>query len=145
MMMIIEVNSVKELENCVPNVLVVLADKKKVALYGEMGAGKTTFVKAVCKFLGVRSNTASPTFSLVNEYSYQDEDGEAKIFRHLDLYRLRNANEALDIGIEDFLEDDCLCFIEWPQLVEPIFPPGNSARITIEILGPKKRRISIVS
>lgn len=136
-------NSVEDLEKTLPLVLDALAGSRKIALYGEMGAGKTTFVKAFCKHLGVQGNTASPTFSLVNQYFYKDADGHETIVRHLDLYRLRTALEALDIGIEDMLHDpSAYCIIEWPQLVEPIFPP-DMVKIEIEVLGENERNLKI--
>lgn len=136
-------NSVEDLEKTVPLILAALDGRRKIALYGEMGAGKTTFVKAFCKHLGVRGHTASPTFSLVNQYTFAGSDGHETIVRHLDLYRLRTALEALDIGIEDMLHDPtAYCIIEWPQLIEPIFPP-DMATIEIEILGENERNVKI--
>lgn len=120
-----------------------LAGRRKIALYGDMGAGKTTFVNAFCRYLGVRGNTASPTFSLVNQYRYALPDGSEALFHHLDLYRLRSVQEALDIGLEDLLYDPWYCMIEWPQLAEPLLPE-NSAKIQIEITGESSRRILIL-
>lgn len=137
------VQSVSELEACVPRVLELLSGRRKIALYGDMGAGKTTFVKAFCRYLGVRETTASPTFSLVNQYSYLEKDGSVALFYHLDLYRLKNIEEVLDIGIEDFLHDSSYCVIEWPQLAEPLLPT-DAAKIRIEITGETSRRILIL-
>ena len=139
----INIHSVQELDTAIPLVLEALAGRRKIALYGEMGAGKTTFVKAFCRYLGVRETTASPTFSLVNQYSYTGKDGSKSLFYHLDLYRLKTLQEALDIGIEDLLYDPSYCVIEWPQLVEPLFP-GDAAKIQIEITGETTRRILIL-
>ena len=108
-----------------------------------MGAGKTTFVKAFCQHLGVEGSTASPTFSLVNEYRYTAPDGSVAWFHHLDLYRLRSASEAFDIGLEDLLYDPWYCVIEWPQIVETMLPE-NTAKINIEIIGETSRRILIL-
>lgn len=119
-----------------------LNGRRKVALYGEMGAGKTTLIKAFCDHLHVVGNTASPTYSLVNEYAYKDAVGKPAIFHHLDLYRLKSLQEALDIGIEELLDDPWYCFIEWPQLVEPLLD-GGTAKIFIEITGEKTRRVRI--
>ena len=136
-------NSVEDLEKTVPHILNALEGRRKIALYGEMGAGKTTFVKAFCRHLGVRGNTASPTFSLVNQYAFTSPDGRETVVRHLDLYRLRGPLEALDIGIEDMLHDpSAYCIIEWPQIIEPIFPP-DMATIEIEILGENERVLKI--
>ena len=139
----INIHSVQELDTAIPLVLEALAGRRKIALYGEMGAGKTTFVKAFCRHLGVRENTASPTFSLINEYSYIGKDGAKLLFYHLDLYRLKSLQEALDIGIEDLLHDPSYCVIEWPQLAEPLFS-DDSAKIQIEITGETTRRILIL-
>lgn len=137
------INSLSELDAAIPRVLEGLAGRRKIALYGDMGAGKTTFVGAFCRYLGVQSNTASPTFSLVNQYRYPEKDGSTAFFHHLDLYRLRSVQEALDIGIEDLLYDPWYCVVEWPQLAEPLFPEG-SAKIQIEITGETSRRILIL-
>src|SRR5688572_23612884 len=85
------------------------------AFYGDLGAGKTTFIKAICKALGSKDNIVSPTFSLVNEY-YIPDAGKASLIYHMDFYRLKNLDEALDIGISDYFNNkDCHCFIEWPE------------------------------
>lgn len=126
----------------VPWLLDALAGRRKIALHGEMGAGKTTLVKAICNYLGVRENTTSPTFSLVNQYSYADEKGALALFHHLDLYRLRSMQEALDIGIEELLYDPWYCFIEWPQQVEALLPV-DAAKIQLEITGPSTRRLLV--
>lgn len=135
-------NAPEDLQAVAPELLLALSGRRKIALYGEMGAGKTTLVKALCAHLGVRENTASPTFSLVNEYSYLDSDGSACLFHHLDLYRLRSAQEAFDIGIEELLYDPWYCVIEWPQWVENLLPEG-AVRLEIEILGETQRLIRI--
>lgn len=137
------IHSLPELDTCIPLVLEALTGRRKIALYGDMGAGKTTFVKAFCRHLGVRGTTASPTFSLVNQYSYTEKDGSSALFYHLDLYRLKSLQEALDIGIEDLLYDPWYCIIEWPQLAEPLLPE-DVAKIQIEITGETARRILIL-
>ena len=139
----ITIHSLPELDACIPRVLEARAGRRKIALYGDMGAGKTTFVKAFCRHLGVREMTASPTFSLVNQYSYTEKDGSAALFYHLDLYRLKSLQEALDIGIEDLLYDPWYCIIEWPQLAEPLLPE-DAAKIQIEITGKTSRRLLIL-
>src|SRR5690349_9492980 len=80
------------------------------AFFGEMGAGKTTFIKALCKALGVHENISSPTFALVNEYS----DGESNPVYHFDFYRIENEQEAVDIGVREYFSSGHYCFIEWP-------------------------------
>src|SRR5688572_20364893 len=100
-------------------------DLKVFALHGEMGAGKTTFVHAICDVLKVKSAVGSPTFSLVNEYVYPALSGEQQIF-HIDLYRIRNEDEAMQAGIEDCLYSGALCFVEWPGKAPDIFPPRTA-------------------
>ncbi len=136
------IKSPDDLPALMPQLLQVLAGHRKIALYGEMGAGKTTLVKAICQHLGVRENTASPTFSLVNQYSYLEADGSISLFHHLDLYRLGSAQEAFDIGLEDLLYDPWYCVIEWPQWAEQMLPE-NALRLEIEILVETERRIHV--
>ena len=91
------------------------------ALYGEMGAGKTTFIKALCHELGVRDVVQSPTFSIINEYKTLQG---ASVF-HFDFYRIKKLEEAYDIGYEDYIYSGSYCFIEWPELIEPLLPPDT--------------------
>ena len=140
--MLLHLSSPDALLPAMPQLVAALGGRKKIALYGEMGAGKTTLVKALCAYLGVEGHTASPTFSLVNEYRYRLPDDSEALFHHLDLYRLNSSQEAFDIGLEDLLYDPWYCIIEWPQLAEPIFPE-NMAGIHIEMLGETRRRIAI--
>lgn len=139
----IVISSLTELDASIPGVLKALAGRRKIALYGDMGAGKTTLVKAICRYLGVLETTASPTFSLINQYHYLEKDGSTALFYHLDLYRLKSPDEALDIGIEDLLYDPWYCVIEWPQLAEPLLPK-DAAKIQIQITGKTARRLIIL-
>lgn len=91
---------------------------KVIAFYGEMGVGKTTFIKALCKTLGVVEEVTSPTFSLINEYFTKDKQS---IF-HFDFYRINTIEEAFDFGYEDYFYSDNFCFVEWPELVENLLP-----------------------
>jgi tRNA threonylcarbamoyladenosine biosynthesis protein TsaE len=93
-------------------------DKKVFAFYGEMGAGKTTFIKAVCENLGVEDMINSPTFSIINEYSTTNED----TIYHMDCYRIEKESEAMDIGVTDYLYSGNYCFIEWPEKIERLLP-----------------------
>jgi tRNA threonylcarbamoyladenosine biosynthesis protein TsaE len=115
----IRISSVTDLNKVVDTLLAFANGEQKFLLVAEMGSGKTTFVKAFCKFMGVEGETSSPTFSLVNEYQY-----EKGLIRHLDLYRLKKLDEAIDLGIEDFFYDTNYLFIEWPEILEPILPEG---------------------
>lgn len=114
-----------------------LESDKIVLFYGEMGAGKTTLVNEICKFLGVKNPTSSPTYSIVNEYQ-----SSVGIIYHLDLYRLKNLNEALDAGIEEILFSNNLCFVEWPQIIVPLLA-NHYVAIHITNIG-LKRKIEII-
>lgn len=96
------------------------------AFFAPMGAGKTTFIQSLCQCLGVKDQVVSPTFSLVNEY--KSDFGPVY---HFDFYRLKNAEEALDIGTDEYLESGCYCFMEWSEIAESIFPE-RFVRVEIE-------------
>ena len=99
-------------------------DKHRVfAFYGEMGAGKTTFIKAICEELGVEDVITSPTFAIVNEYSFTSHLSPltSKIY-HFDFYRIKKLEEVYDMGFEDYFYSGALCFIEWPELIEEVLP-----------------------
>ncbi|MBD5240199.1 MAG: tRNA (adenosine(37)-N6)-threonylcarbamoyltransferase complex ATPase subunit type 1 TsaE [Bacteroidales bacterium] len=97
-----------------------LGDRTVITFKGEMGAGKTTFINELCRQLGVETDaTSSPTFALVNEYR---SDTTAELIYHFDLYRLEDLDEAMDMGIEDYLDCGALCLIEWPDVIDPILP-----------------------
>ena len=93
-----------------------------------MGAGKTTFIKAVCEALGVTDVVNSPTFSIVNEYR-SDTTGE--LIYHFDFYRIKKLDEVYDMGYEDYFYSGAVCFIEWPELIEEVLP-GDAVKVTIE-------------
>ncbi len=97
------------------------------AFYGKMGAGKTTFIKALCEALGVSDVVNSPTFSIVNEYR-SDTTGE--LVYHFDFYRIEKIEEVYDMGYEDYFYSGALCFIEWPELVEELLP-GDAVKVTV--------------
>ena len=98
------------------------------AFYGKMGAGKTTFIKAVCEELGVEDVITSPTFAIVNEYR-SDTTGE--LIYHFDCYRIKKSEEVYDMGYEDYFYSGALCFIEWPELIEELLPE-EAVKVTIE-------------
>ncbi|MBL4715886.1 MAG: tRNA (adenosine(37)-N6)-threonylcarbamoyltransferase complex ATPase subunit type 1 TsaE [Bacteroidia bacterium] len=96
------------------------ADQRIFLFYGEMGVGKTTFIKAICKILGSNDNTSSPTYSIVNEYKI-DETQES--IYHMDFYRINKEQEAVDIGLDEYFYSGCYCFIEWPDKIINLLPP----------------------
>ena len=94
-----------------------IGSHKVFAFYGKMGAGKTTFIKAICDELGVDDVITSPTFAIINEYSGKDET-----IYHFDFYRIKKLEEVYDMGYEDYFYSGALCFIEWPELIEEVLP-----------------------
>ena len=98
-----------------------------IAFYGKMGAGKTTFIKALCEELGVEDVITSPTFAIVNEYSLPSQEA----LYHFDFYRIKKLEEVYDMGYEDYFYSGNLCLIEWPELIEELLPE-NALRVTIE-------------
>lgn len=108
---------------------------KVVRIDGPMGAGKTTLISSICKTLGVEEHISSPTFSLVN--TYKSRDG---IIYHFDFYRIQNAHEALDIGLEEYLESGNLCFMEWAEKIIPHLPL-NYDHYKLEVIDKEHRKI----
>ncbi len=108
--------------------------EKVILFHGEMGVGKTTLIKQLCKTLGVLEATSSPTFSLVNEY----EIAKDQLVYHFDFYRLKNEMEALDMGADDYFYSGNWCFIEWAEKIPNLIPEDHSV-VTIELLPDGKR------
>ena len=115
------------------------AETNVVALYGEMGAGKTTLVAEFCKQKQVLQTPASPTFAIVNTYSTP----ESKTINHFDLYRIEKIEEVFDLGYEEYLFSDELCIIEWPEIIEELLPE-NTLKIQIVALDDNTRKIMII-
>lgn len=107
-------------------------------LYGEMGSGKTTFVKSLCAHLGVTDMASSPTFSIVNEYETNDH---GRIY-HFDFYRIKNEAEAFDIGTEEYFYSGHLCLVEWPEKIPSLIPPDH-VEVSIAVENPNQRTIAI--
>lgn len=112
-------------------------DKKVFAFYGQMGAGKTTFINALCEAKGVTSTISSPTFSIINDYECSGET-----VYHMDLYRLKDETEAQRAGVEDALYSGNICLVEWPEKAPGIFPE-DTVYVSIELVDEETRRMTI--
>lgn len=133
----IEVNGLAELDEAAKKILKYAQDEHFFIFEGEMGAGKTTLIKALAKALGVNELVSSPTFSIVNEY-----DANGSIIYHFDFYRIKNLQEAYDIGYEEYFYSQNICFIEWPGKIESLLPT-HYLKIEIETLTENERLLSI--
>lgn len=131
----IEIQSLAEIDKAAKEFLKEIGDYSLVAFYAPMGAGKTTFTTAVCKVLGVEEDAiSSPTFAIVNEYRGR---GGLPIF-HFDFYRIERPEEALDIGLYDYLDSGYLCLMEWPENIEGLLPE-ETLRVKISVLDDESR------
>ncbi len=129
----ITISNLEELPTASETFLKACKGEKIFAFDAPMGAGKTTFIKSLCKLLGVKDNISSPTFSIVNEYLGADG---TKIF-HFDFYRIKSVSEAYDMGYEDYLYSNNYCFIEWPEKVEELLPE-RYVKVAIRVEGEKR-------
>ena len=116
-------------------------NKMVVAFHGQMGAGKTTFIHALCDEKKVKDVVGSPTFSIINEYEY-DCEGTRKVMFHIDLYRLKDEEEAIRTGVEDCLYSGNICLVEWPEKAPAIFPE-DTVHVHIELIDNNTRRLKI--
>lgn len=137
-MQTIVISSLQDLPRAARVFLQSLGERRLVAFYGAMGAGKTTFIKAVCDALGVTDVVNSPTFAIVNEY-YSEKFAE-NVF-HFDFYRIRHVDEVRDLGFDDYLRSGCFCLMEWPELVEELLPE-DIVRVTLSELPDGSRSLS---
>lgn len=133
------ITSIDQLEESAKKVLRIAGERRVMAFSGEIGAGKTTLIQRICVALGVREKVTSPTFALANVYVAAEQE---EVF-HLDLYRLKNEQEALDMGIEEYIHGDTYCFIEWPELIEDLLP-ADTLYISIELIENSHRKIVLL-
>ena len=134
----INVNGLGDLPDAAEEILAALDGRNVVALYGPMGAGKTTLVREICARLGSEDTVTSPTFALINRYNSAEGDA---IF-HFDFYRIERQEEAFDMGYEEYFYSDGLCLVEWSEKIEELLP-DDVMTVSIEVLSPTKRRIEI--
>ncbi len=121
-----EISSLSELNHVAEKFIRAHPSDRLFAFYGKMGSGKTTFIKALCEKLQVVDYVTSPTFALINVY----ETAQSDEIYHFDFYRIKSMEELFDLGYEEYFFSDKYCFIEWPELIEPLLPP-NTVKITI--------------
>jgi tRNA threonylcarbamoyladenosine biosynthesis protein TsaE len=127
----------ENIQEAAAELLASATNKKIFAFYGEMGAGKTTFIHALCKAMGVQDTISSPTFSIINQYS----TASGKIIYHMDLYRLKDETEAVNAGVEDCLYSGNICLVEWPEKAADIFP-GDTLQVIITLIGSNTRKLN---
>lgn len=136
----IKINSLDNIEEAARQFVEKMGDNTVFAFYGEMGAGKTTFINALSRVLGVEDDaTGSPSFAIVNEYR---SDTTAELIYHFDLYRLESVEEALDLGIEDYFDSGALCLLEWPERIEDILP-DDTVKVSINVNDDGTRSLTI--
>ena len=136
----IEIATAEALPQAAQEFASLLGDETVYAFYGEMGAGKTTFIRELCRALGVEEDLAnSPSFSIINEYR---SDTTAELIYHFDLYRLESVDEALEIGVEDYFDSGALCLLEWPERIEPLLP-DDTVKVSISVNPDDSRTLTI--
>ena len=135
----IKINTLADLPAAANEFVGLMGDNTVFAFYGEMGAGKTTFINALSRALGVEEDiTSSPSFSIINEYR---SDTTAELIYHFDLYRLENLDEALDIGVEDYFDSGAICLLEWPERIAELLP-SDTVSVRISVNDDDSREIS---
>ncbi|EGJ70892.1 Uncharacterized protein family UPF0079, ATPase [Bacteroides coprosuis DSM 18011] len=124
----IKIDSLENIKQAAKEFVAAMGDRTVFAFYGKMGAGKTTFIKAVCEELGVTDVITSPTFAIVNEYR---SDSTGELIYHFDFYRIKKLEEVYDMGYEDYFYSGAVSFIEWPELIDDLLP-GDAVQVKIE-------------
>ena len=133
------IRDLKQIESIASEFVRSMGDRKIFAFEGAMGAGKTTFIKAICEKLGVTDVINSPTFSIINEYSIS---ATGRLIYHLDFYRINSINEAQALGIEEYFYSGALCFIEWPEIISKLLP-DDTVFVNISVQPDQSRIITI--
>lgn len=134
----IEIESLDKIDEAAIEFIRAMGDNTVFAFHGEMGAGKTTFIKAICENLGVSDSINSPTFAIVNEY----RSDSAELIYHFDFYRINKIEEAFDFGYEDYFYSGSLCFIEWPEKIESLLP-NDTVNVHINVQEDNSRIVSL--
>ncbi len=127
----IKIESLEQIQDAAKQFIAQMGTAKVFAFYGKMGAGKTTFIKAICEQLGVEDVITSPTFAIVNEYTVNYPSPIASVIYHFDFYRIKKMEEVYDMGYEDYFYSGALCFLEWPELIEELLPE-DAVKVTIQ-------------
>ena len=133
--------SVTELENFAEQFWTKVKDSKIFAFHGKMGAGKTTIINALCHYKNTKDVTSSPTFSIINEYSYTENEGNKKIF-HIDLYRLKDEQEVIQAGVEDCVYSGLVCMVEWPEKAPDLFDE-KTVHVFIKPISETQRDVTV--
>ena len=132
------ISNLEDLDRAAEEFLEAIGNNSLIAFYAPMGAGKTTFTTAICKALGVKEDAiSSPTFAIVNEY----RGGKGQPIYHFDFYRIERPEEALDIGLYDYLDSGCLCLMEWPENIEGLLPE-ETLKVNIQVNADGSRTLS---
>ncbi|MBP3614751.1 MAG: tRNA (adenosine(37)-N6)-threonylcarbamoyltransferase complex ATPase subunit type 1 TsaE [Bacteroidaceae bacterium] len=135
---IIEIQNLDSYATAAREFIEKMGERRIFAFYGSMGAGKTTFIKAVCEAMGVEDAINSPTFAIVNEY----EDADSNTIFHFDFYRIKSIAEVYNMGYEEYLYSNAYCFIEWPELIEELLPE-ETVKVTIEETPEGQRKVTM--
>ena len=135
----IYIHTLEQIQEAAHQFVDAMGDNTVFAFYGKMGAGKTTFIKAVCEILGVTDPITSPTFAIINEYR---SDLAGELIYHFDFYRIKKLEEVYDMGYEDYFYSGAVCFIEWPELIEELLP-GDTVKVSIEEEEDGSRKVTL--